>query len=123
MRQLIVRAWDGEKFTYLDYSKEDIYRCGSFKEIQLWTGLFDKNGKKIFEGDVIEKEHHENLLIVEYCLKGHNCGGFRLKDLKNGKWSDFWQESIWMPSDEPRNFDKVIGNIHEHPHLLDNPTL
>jgi uncharacterized phage protein (TIGR01671 family) len=82
------------------------------------TGLKDKNGKLIYEGDIIKKDHSEGVYKVEYCLKGHGCGGFRLKNIKDDKWSSFDQESIWMPSDEPKNFDEIIGNIYENPELL-----
>lgn len=82
------------------------------------TGLKDKNGELIFEGDIVKKDHSEGLYVVEFCDKGHFVGGFALKNLKNGKWSNFSQESIWMANDTPRNFDKVIGNIHQNPELI-----
>lgn len=81
-----------------------------------YTGLFDKNGKKIFEGDIIKT--HSGLLgkVVygsffddEYC--GDACGWFWIgKDRENHTYklalSSCWGEH------------KVIGNIHNNPKLL-----
>jgi len=50
MREIKFRAWDGEDFTFLDYAKSDIYRCGSFKFMEEYTGLKDMNGVEIYEG-------------------------------------------------------------------------
>jgi uncharacterized phage protein (TIGR01671 family) len=80
-----------------------------------FTGLTDKNGKKIFEGDIIK-------IPDDYDEFGINAGeiyevyfafgGFRLKP-KYSKAKGFWLED-----------DKtveVIGNIHDNPKLLKNP--
>ena len=79
-----------------------------------FTGLTDKNGKKIFEGDIIK-------IPDDYDEFGINAGeiyevyfafgGFRLKP-KYSKAKGFWLED-----------DKtveVIGNIHDNPELLEN---
>ena len=78
-----------------------------------YTGLADKNGKKIFEGDIIK-------IPDDYDEFGINAGeiyevyfafgGFRLKP-KYSKAKGFWLED-----------DKtveVIGNIHDNPELLE----
>jgi uncharacterized phage protein (TIGR01671 family) len=82
------------------------------------TGLKDKNGKVIFEGDILKKDHREQFYVVEFCKKGHFAGAFCLKNTESGKFAGFSQESIFMPSDAPRNWDEVIGNIHQNPELI-----
>ena len=77
-----------------------------------FTGLTDKNGNKIFEGDIIK-------IPDDYDEFGHNageiyevyfcCGGFRLKP----KYSK--ARGYWLEDDETV---EVIGNIHDNPELL-----
>lgn len=83
---------DQERFTLMQY-----------------TGLKDKNGKEIYEGDIIEFEYH-------------NGGGFsRVKEpvtFYNGQFS-VWQESI-------NNYNEnceIIGNIFENPKILNENNL
>lgn len=67
------------------------------------AGLADKNGNKIFEGDII-KDRKEKVFEVKFKFK---FGSF----IANGK--DFWTH-IELSED---NYE-VIGNIHENPELL-----
>ena len=59
-------------------------------------------------------------LEVKFCKKGYFAGGFRLWNYSSKKWAGFSQDSIWMPSDDPKNFDLVIGNIHQNGDLLND---
>jgi uncharacterized phage protein (TIGR01671 family) len=93
---------------------------GEEKEIMQFTGLLDKNGKKIFQGDIIKSDYSEFIYEVVFATKGYFAGAFCLKNLKaEKKYRGFSQKSIWMPSDEPKNFDEVIGNRFENPELLE----
>ena len=74
-----------------------------------YTGLTDKNGKKIFEGDIVQgKDRLEKHLEV-----------FGYIDHKNGSFvitGDFMTHYRWLDYEV-----EVIGNIHENPELLENP--
>lgn len=77
-----------------------------------FTGLHDKNGKEIYEGDIVrfnQKFLIENTLLV--CYECSHRGGFSLCK-KEGYYSMFGE--AWL---EPF-YCEVIGNIYDNPELL-----
>lgn len=82
------------------------------KSVGQFTGLHDKNGKEIYEGDIVrfnQKFLIENTLLV--CYEYSHRGGFSLCT-KEGYYSMFGE--AWL---EPF-YCEVIGNIHDNKELL-----
>lgn len=73
-----------------------------------YTGLTDKNGKKIFEGDIVSGFfNHEK--VVGYIFYGSDASFFIQRDGLFGIGLN--NASDWL---------EVIGNIHDNPKLLED---
>ena len=87
----------------LDHAMVDPETVGQF------TGLLDKNGRKIFEGDILSNPDYPNVTTGAIYYGSCNCSccdgvyGFYSKE-----YADLRQADTLV----------VIGNIHDNPELL-----
>lgn len=112
----------------------DVESVGQF------TGVLDKNGKEIYEGDVLSVREWKNLAFGMFnhdemkCLSLDDCKGELLKDIKSLVYWDegsmlateqngcayymcsFWHEDTLIT--QPIFDIEIIGNIHDTPNLL-----
>ena len=72
--------------------------------VQQWTGLLDKTGREIYEGDILKWHTGENFSEVVFLH-----GSFHVKGVN---WGAFWYLDDYKDSYE------IVGNIFETP--LDN---
>ena len=86
------------------------------KTVGQFTGLLDKNGKEIYEGDIISV-NGKYPKLVKY-IDDYAC--FCLANITdlNKKWISPWQQvsSSWW-NDFKREI-RVIGNIYDNPDLI-----
>ena len=82
-----------------------------------YTGLTDKNGKKIFEGDVVKYKNTDGavykgvtLIVIGKVVYNEKTTSFAVygKDEIGAKYCDYF----------PIKNIEVIGNIHDNPELL-----
>ena len=127
-REIKFRCWDKYNKEMLDV--EDLHWDDCTREFSIrttmysdyfdiedmilmqYTGLKDKNGKEIYEGDIIKVIYKDEIEIYSVIYDESFCC-FRMvtvKDFPNDNFLDF--------ADEERDLYEVIGNIYENTELL-----
>jgi uncharacterized phage protein (TIGR01671 family) len=125
MREIKFRAWDGEKMRFvcrIDFDNPTFdlqLRCPTDSAPQHWTlskiadtplmqftGLKDKHGNPIYEGDIIKQRGMKNT-FVEY----DKCKWVLRNDEERIEWRQDLATKI------SRHLE-IIGNIHSNPELL-----
>ena len=86
-----------------------------------FTGLTDKNGVKIFEGDIVKctdtiNDFEFNAVVEFGNPNGEYNWGYQLKFI-SGEDSNF-DILCWVDMEETGAFIEVIGNIHDNPELV-----
>lgn len=112
-REIKFRVWDKDKKEMETYPmwNDSICHWWNFHdgyEIMQYTGLTDKNGKEIYEGDIVNVDGRNDPHFCEFVQKDSG-GRFQFTHPKKGVWSCFPKPKI-----------EIIGNIYENPNLLSN---
>ena len=122
------RAWteEGEGMYYDVYPFKDDTLLISYDEIAFdevpasdfilmqSTGLFDKNGKEIFEGDIVKYKAGCNTYTEEVAYD-KNFAGFGVM----GAYADIIFTFGELAEDTDLHSLEVIGNIYDNPELLE----
>lgn len=86
----------------------DFYLEDEDATIMQSTGLFDKNGKEIFEGDIVKMAKDVYSDTAYYKIVRYRGGAYRLESNQHGC-------ELWLRHTNC----EVIGNIYENPELLE----
>ena len=96
-----------------------------------FTGLTDKNGKKIFEGDIVKYTrknmyapeasfHKQDLVSLHLVLWDSSVSAFVQRHYSLNEKRIIGKGSAVLYDDRAReNIVEVIGNIHDNPELLE----
>ncbi len=80
-----------------------------------YTGLTDKNGQKIFEGDIVVCRKEISGNWIDYCVE------IGFVEMKHGAFGLHRKQGYYRPfKDWLEDYEyEVIGNIHDNPELLE----
>lgn len=113
-------AQDGYDAAYLDSQIGWIDGCATPVDpetVGQYTGLEDKNGTSIFEGDIVRTKHGRMCIVVWFANQGYN--GWDLQTITTyencqRRYPD--QYDLYLSENL-----EVVGNIHDNPELLEEP--
>lgn len=123
MREIKFRVWDKEKQIMLHGFPFDItFELQNEPYVAMqYTGLKDKNGKEIYEGDIITKIHY----VEEYNMTDFGTDLGKRKETLIVKMPDFYYWLANAAGDVGEDYigeyvsEMVVsGNIYENPNLL-----
>lgn len=138
MREIKFRAWNGKEMFDVDVLAISPVGWDSggtgvslayqpHIKVMQYTGLKDINGTKIYEDDIDIDVDNGNLSVVKYLEK---YGAYCFVPAELYLHEDYEKEVTYQHGYDcyfhnvtPSKYAKIIGNIHEHPYLLEGEAI
>ncbi len=113
--EVFIAPSDGDWFDFIPWPKNNVFHLPSATyevipdTVGQFTGLLDRNGEEIYEGDVVVlrrgAKNISNAQAIEWC--SHVSAFVRVID-----------DDAHFISEADMNLYQVVGNIHDNPELL-----
>lgn len=107
-----------EDIVYIGHKVPDARKCGAMKWLPVdsdtvgqFTGIYDRNGREVFEGDIVLAKSAGECRKCQVVYVEHSCS-FILQT-KIGPW--------YIHADIDTKKDtllEIIGNIHDNPDII-----
>lgn len=107
-REIRFRWWNGQQMVSHRNIEVLAKNIGNLKCLMQYTGLKDKNGVEIYEGDIVSADD----ITCEVEWRRHGWVA-KWSSIRNGKVDGYRRPDLGFRSHE------VIGNIYDNPELLE----
>jgi uncharacterized phage protein (TIGR01671 family) len=131
LREIKFRAWDTRAKLFVIAAHLMNIHTGEISEVpdrfilEQYTGLKDKNGREIYEGDILAYSEYDHRGVVQFALGTFGLNWDYNKSIdplyRDGRLFGSWgQLHNLRRLDDGDILDEaiVVGNIHENPELL-----